>query len=126
MRNRLIENDVSSQQRPEPIASIDVLFFTAGLSCDADTISMTAASQPSFEDLVLAIPWIPKVRLINPFLSYENGDELLALYHRAAEGKSGPFIFVMEGSVPDESNKQSGYWAAFGNDPATGQPIPTR
>jgi hydrogenase small subunit len=25
--------------------------------------------------------------------------------------------------VPDESNKESGYWSGFGNDPVTGQPI---
>jgi hydrogenase small subunit len=126
MRNGLNENGVSSEQRREPITSIDILWLTAGLSCDGDTIAMTAATQPSLEDLVLgAIPWIPKVRLINPFLSYENGDELMALYRRAADGESGPFIFVMEGSIPDETNKSAGYWAAFGTDPATGQPIPT-
>jgi hydrogenase small subunit len=31
----------------------------------------------------------------------------------------------MEGSIPDESNKKGGYWASFGTDPATGQPITT-
>ena len=46
-------------------------------------------------------------------------------FHLAAEGKSNPFILVMEGSVPDENNKEEGYWASFGTDPATGQPITT-
>jgi hydrogenase small subunit len=32
---------------------------------------------------------------------------------------------VVEGSIPDETNKEEGYWASFGTDPATGQPIPT-
>jgi hydrogenase small subunit len=49
----------------------------------------------------------------------------MALYRRAADGESGPFIFVMEGSIPDETNKDSGYWAAFGTDATTGQPIKT-
>src|SRR5437764_7642381 len=31
----------------------------------------------------------------------------------------------MEGSIPNESIKTEGYWAALGSDPATGQPIPT-
>jgi hydrogenase small subunit len=31
----------------------------------------------------------------------------------------------MEGSIPDETNKQEGYWAAFGTDAQTGQPITT-
>jgi hydrogenase small subunit len=32
---------------------------------------------------------------------------------------------VVEGSIPNEKNKKEGYWAAFGNDRETGQPIPT-
>jgi hydrogenase small subunit len=46
-------------------------------------------------------------------------------FHLAAAGKLDRFILVLEGSVPDETNKAEGYWAAFGNDPNTGQPIPT-
>ena len=37
---------------PEPITEIDILWITAGLGCDGDTIAMTAATQPSLEDLV--------------------------------------------------------------------------
>ena len=36
-----------------------------------------------------------------------------------------PFILVVEGSIPDETNKAEGYWAAFGTDQTTGQPITT-
>ena len=37
-----------------------------------------------------------------------------------------PFILVIEGSIPErEDNKAEGYWAAFGADRETGQPIPT-
>ena len=108
------------------ITEIDVLWITAGLGCDGDTIAMTAATQPSIEDIVLgAMPWIPKVNLHNPFLAMENGDEFLALFHRAAEGKLEPFILVVEGSIPDETNKKEGYWASFGTDQKTGQPILT-
>lgn len=35
------------------------------------------------------------------------------------------FILVVEGSIPDETNKAKGYWATFGTDKATGQPILT-
>jgi len=35
------------------IPEIDVLWITAGLGCDGDTIAMTAATQPSLEDIVL-------------------------------------------------------------------------
>jgi hydrogenase small subunit len=100
--------------------------MTAGLGCDGDTISITAASQPSLEDLLGgSIPGIPKVLLHNPVLAYENGDEFLRAWYLAALGKLEPFILVVEGSIPDESNKSEGYWAAIGTDPATGQPIPT-
>ncbi len=33
-----------------PISEIDVLWMTAGLGCDGDTIAVTAATQPSIED----------------------------------------------------------------------------
>ena len=69
-----------------PFAEIDVLWITAGLGCDGDTISMTAATQPSLEDILLGgIPWIPKVHLHNPVLAYENGEDFLKPFHKAAE-----------------------------------------
>lgn len=44
-----------------PTTEIDVLWITAGLSCDGDSVSMTAATLPSIEDVVLgAIPGIPR------------------------------------------------------------------
>jgi hydrogenase small subunit len=109
-----------------PIGEVAILWLTAGLSCDGDTIAMTAATQPSLEDVLSgAIPWIPKVRLYNPFLAPEVGDEFVRYFHLGAEGRLGPFILVVEGSIPDETNKEEGYWATFGTDPASGQPITT-
>ena len=109
------------------IQEIDILWITAGLGCDGDTIAMTGATQPSIEDLLAgAMPGIPKVRLHNPFLAYENGDEFLEPFHLASAERLGrPFILVVEGSIPDETNKAEGYWAAMGTDRATGQPITT-
>jgi len=109
------------------IEAIDILWLTAGLGCDGDTIAMTGATQPSIEDIVKgALPWIPKVKFYNPFLAYENGDEFVKVFRDAAEGKSErPFILIVEGSIPNESNKAEGYWASFGTDRLTGQPITT-
>jgi hydrogenase small subunit len=110
----------------EAISEIDILWITAALGCDGDTISMTAATQPSIEDLVLgAIPGIPKVRLHNPFLAYEVGAEFLRVFDLAAQGKIDPFILVIEGSIPNEHNKTEGYWASLGTNAETGQPILT-
>src|ERR1700687_1715284 len=99
-------NHIAETQTPKPIREIDVLWITAGLGCDGDTIAMTAATQPSIEDIVMGgMPWIPKVNFHNPFLSQENGDEFLRRFHQEAEGKLDPFILVIEGSIPDETNK---------------------
>jgi hydrogenase small subunit len=113
-------------QRPPAVRELHVLWTPDGLSCDGDTIAMTAASQPSIEDIVMgAIPGLPKVHLHNRVLAYaQGGDEYLKVWHAAAEGRLGaPFILVVEGSVPNEGNKSEGYWAGMGNDPQTGQPI---
>ena len=109
------------------IAEIDILWITAGLGCDGDTISMTAASSPAIEDVVRGtIPGLPAVRLFNPVFAYETGDAFVRRFEEAAAGASSrPFILVVEGSIPNEKVKTEGYWAAFGVDASTGQPIPT-
>ena len=65
------------------------------------------------------------MRLHNPVLAYENGSEFLEVWHCAAAGEIDPFLLVVEGSIPNEANKAEGFWAGFGTDPATGQPITT-
>src|SRR5256885_5062944 len=108
----------------QSIKEIDILWITAGLGCDGDSIAMTAATQPSLEDIVLGgIPNIPKVNFHHPLLAYETGDEFMKRFELAAEGKVDPFILVVEGSIPNETMKQEGYWAGFGTDKASGQPI---
>ena len=113
------------------IETVRILWINAGLSCDGESVAITAATQPSIEDILLgAIPGLPKVILHHPLLSYENGSEFLRHFHQAAESQNGehvdaPFILVVEGSIPNEKNKAEGYWAGFGTDEATGQPIPT-
>ena len=108
------------------VPEVDILWLTAGLSCDGDTVSITGASQPSLEDVVLGIiPGIPRVRLHHPVLASSAGDEFLVPFRKAADGRLGPFVLVVEGSIPNERNKAEGYWAGMGTDPATGQPILT-
>jgi hydrogenase small subunit len=115
-----------SDRESHGVNEIDILWITAGLGCDGDTIAVTAATQPSIEDIILgALPWIPKVNFHNPVLAFEVGEEFLAHFYRAAEGTLDPFILVVEGSIPDENIKDGGYWASFGTDKGTGQPITT-
>src|SRR3984957_14672335 len=118
--------DTDPQKDTLPFAEIDVLWITAGLGCDGDTISMTAATQPSLEDLIFgALPSVPRIKLHNPFLAYENGEHLRALCAPAGSSELAPFILCIEGSIPNEKNKTEGYWATFGTDQKSGQPILT-
>ena len=113
-------------QKPSPVSDVHILWITAGLGCDGDSVSVTAATQPSIEDVLLgAIPGLPRVHLHNPVLAYENGDDFLKFWYQAEQGKLDPFVLVVEGSIPNEKIKKEGYWAALGTDPKTGQPITT-
>lgn len=108
------------------VQDVHVVWITAGLGCDGDTISVTAAEQPSIEDILLgAIPGLPKVHLHNPVLAPEVGDDFIDHFYRAERGEYEPFVLVVEGSIPNEKVKSEGYWAAQGTDPETGQPITT-
>ena len=87
----------------KPIDEIHILWTSEGMSCDGDTVSITAASQPSIEDVVMGlIPGIPKVHLHNKVLAYETGDAFMEAFHKAARGELDPFILVVEGSIPNE------------------------
>ncbi|GAA2737680.1 hydrogenase expression protein HypE [Actinocorallia aurantiaca] len=102
-----------------------ILWISEGMSCDGDTVSITAASQPAVEDVVNGVvPGLPKVHLHNKVLSPTlGGEEFLAPFRAAAAGELEPFIFVLEGSVPNEKINGEGYWTSFGNDLETGEPL---
>ena len=108
---------------PAP-AEVHVIWLPDGMSCDGDTISVTAAEQPSIEDLILgAIPGVPKVVLHNRVLAAEQGgEEFMSWLYKAERGELSPFLLVVEGSIPNEKIKREGYWTGIGNDP-DGQPI---
>ena len=77
-------------QASPAFTQMHVLWLTAGLGCDGDSIAITAATQPSIEDLVLgAIPGLPKVELHHPVLSYKNGDDFLEDWHARGQGRAG-------------------------------------
>src|ERR1700689_4804917 len=116
----------SSSAKSSAITDVHIVWITAGLGCDGDSVSITAAEQPSIEDVLFgAIPGLPKVHLHNPVLAYENGDEFMNFWYQAEQGKLDPFVLVIEGSIPNETIKKEGYWAALGTDKTTGQPITT-
>lgn len=112
------------------VEEVHILWISEGMSCDGDTVSVTAASQPSLEDVLLGlIPGLPTVHLYNKVLAYSLGgtnapgeQDYLEPFRQAAAGTLGPFVFVLEGSVPNEQIDGEGFWTSFGNNPETGQP----
>src|SRR5690242_19340248 len=109
------------------VEEVHILWTSEGMSCDGDSVSITAAMQPSLEDVVLGlIPGLPRVHLHNKVLDPSlGGEEFMRVFHQAADGQlDAPFVFVVEGSIPNEKINGDGYWTSMGNDPATGEPIP--
>lgn len=111
---------------PKGVDEIDILWISEGMSCDGDSVSITASDQPSIEDVVLGlVPGLPKVNLHNKVLSPTlGGEEFLRPFRAAAAGDLAPFILVIEGSIPNQNIIEGdGYWTSFGNDLETGQPL---
>jgi hydrogenase small subunit len=114
-----------TQSTASGVEEVYILWISEGLSCDGDSVSVTAATLPSLEDVVLGnLPGLPKVHLYNKVLAYENGDEYIQTFHQAANGElDAPFVLVIEGSIPNENISGDGFWTSFGFDAATGPPI---
>ena len=110
---------------------IHILWINAGLSCDGDSVALTAAMQPSIEEIALgALPGLPKIAVHWPLIDFECGpvggaDTFIEWFFKGERGEIDPFVLVIEGSVPNEAIKKEGYWCGFGDNPETGQPITT-
>src|SRR5881397_3917376 len=58
----------------EPV--VHILWMNGGLGCDGDSVALTAATQPSIEEIVLgALPGLPKVAVHWPLIDFECGPE---------------------------------------------------
>ncbi|HEY0539891.1 MAG TPA: hydrogenase expression protein HypE, partial [Actinoallomurus sp.] len=119
----------SETTQEEPV--VHILWINAGLSCDGDSVALTAATQPSIEEIALgALPGLPKIAVHWPLIDFECGpdkgaDTFIEWFYKAERGELEPFVLVIEGSIPNESIKEEGYWSGFGNNPETGQPRTT-
>src|ERR671921_895697 len=64
------------EAKPSGVEEVHILWISEGMSCDGDSVSITAAGQPGIEDVLLgAIPGLPKVHLHNKVLSPTLGGE---------------------------------------------------
>jgi hydrogenase small subunit len=114
------------EEKASGVEKVHILWISEGMSCDGDSVSITAAGQPSIEDVLLgAIPGLPEVLLHNKVLSPTlGGEEFLLPYRQAARDElDAPYVLVIEGSIPNEKINGDGYWTSFGNDEATGEPL---
>ena len=118
-------NSGITKRHAVPVSEMDVLWMTAGLGCDGDTIAVTAATQPSIEDLSLELfRGFPKSNSTIRFSPTKTETSSSGIFGTRPK-EALPFILVVEGSIPNEKNKKEGYWATFGTDAKTGQPITT-
>ena len=115
-----------TQTTASGVEEVHILWISEGMSCDGDSVSITAATLPSIEDVLLGnIPGLPKVHLHNKVLSPTlGGEEFMSPFRQAANDElDAPFVLVIEGSIPNENINGDGYWTSFGNDQATGEPL---
>ncbi|HEY0519386.1 MAG TPA: hypothetical protein VGC84_07815 [Ilumatobacteraceae bacterium] len=120
---------MTATEAPPDDLVVHVLWINAGLSCDGDSVALTAATQPTIEEIALgALPGLPKIAVHWPLIDFECGpnggaDDFLEWFFKAARGEVEPFVLVVEGSIPNEQINGDGYWSGFGNNPDTGQPM---
>src|SRR5918992_1425497 len=63
-----------AQAEEEPV--VHILWINAGLSCDGDSVALTAATQPSIEEIALgALPGLPQVAVHWPLIDFECGPQ---------------------------------------------------
>src|SRR5487761_1503155 len=110
-------SDGSAQSMAEPV--VHILWMNGGLGCDGDSVALTAATQPSIEEIVLgALPGLPKIQVHWPLIDFECGpetgaDNFIRWWHAADRGELDPFVVVEEESTPNGPNKEGGYWWGF-------------
>jgi hydrogenase small subunit len=93
------------------------LWITGGLGCDGDSVSITAATQPSIEDVPGRHSGPAQGAPAQSRAGLRKRRRLHEVLVPGRKGKLDPFVLVVEGSIPNEKIKKEGYWAALGTDP---------
>ena len=110
----------SPRSRLGPLEAVHAFWF-AGMSCDGCSVSVTGATAPSVESLLLgAHPGVPRLILHHPVLNLEAGPNYLYAHEKAVRGELGaPYVIILEGSISDETraHRVGGYWSGQGEEP---------
>ncbi|MBW3561749.1 MAG: hydrogenase expression protein HypE [Actinobacteria bacterium] len=103
-----------------PLEKVHAFWF-AGMSCDGCTVTVTGASSPSVESLLLgAHPGIPRVVLHHPVVNIESGPNYFYAHEKAIKDElDAPYVIILEGSISDETRAiaEGGYWSGQGEEP---------
>ena len=112
-------------QKPPAVKEVHILWTPDGLSCDGDTVSVTAATQPSIEDIVMgAIPGLPKVHLHNRVLAPEVATSTCSSGMMPPRASSSAVHSRRRGFDPQRGRSRArATGPRMGNDERTGQPI---
>ena len=108
------------------VEEVDILWISEGMSCDGDSVSVTAAGQPSIEDVLLgAIPGLPEgppaQQGARPTLG---GEEFLTPFRAAARGEAARrSCSSSRARSPTRRSTATATGRRFGNDEATGEPL---
>jgi hydrogenase small subunit len=110
----------SPKSRLGPLEAVHAFWF-AGMSCDGCSVSVTGATAPSVESLLLGShPGLPRLILHHPVLNLEAGPNYLYAHEKAVRGELGaPYVIILEGSISDETraHRVGGYWSGQGEEP---------
>ena len=116
-----------TEAKPAGVEEVHILWISEGMSCDGDSVSITAAGQPSIEDVLLgAIPGLPKVHLHNKVLSPTlGGEEFLAPFRQAAQGDARRALRARDrGLDPQREHQRRGLLDLVRQRPeTTGEPL---
>jgi len=68
--------ELGAQADQQDEGVVHILWMNGGLGCDGDSVALTAATQPSIEEIVLgALPGLPKIQVHWPLIDFECGPE---------------------------------------------------
>ncbi len=103
-----------------PLTKVHAFWF-AGMSCDGCSVTVTGATSPSIESLLLGShPGLPQVVLHHPVVNMESGPAYTRAAEQAIKGELGaPYVIILEGSATDETRaiNGGGYFVSQGEEP---------
>ena len=103
-----------------PLTRVHAFWF-AGMSCDGCSVTVTGATSPSLESLLLGShPGLPQIVLHHPVTNMESGPAYVRAAEQAIKGElDEPYVIILEGSATDETRAMNGggYFAAQGEEP---------